>query len=101
MIGQADSWPHQIEIEVPPAGFDMKLHAVETWLAEWEIPYRIGSSLGPIGRLRVCFAKEKFARAFRHYHGGRIVPADEIAAALAADAEDDAFYGRLAVDYPG
>lgn len=97
----AENWPHQVEIEVPRAGFDMKLRSIEVWLQEWEIPYRIGSSLGPIGRLRVCFAKEKFARAFRHYHGGRIVPADEIAAALAADAEDDAFYGRLAGEYPG
>lgn len=99
MIGQTDSWPHQIDIEVPRAGFDMKLRAIETWLAEWEIPCRIGSSLGSTGRMRVCFAEEKFARAFQHYHGGRIIPAGEVAAALAADADDDAFYARLAGEY--
>lgn len=100
MIGQADRWPHQIEIEVPRAGFDMKLRAVETWLAEWEIPYRIGSSLGSVGRMRICFPQEKFARAFRHYHGGRIIPSDDVQAALAADADDDAFYDRAAGEYP-
>lgn len=42
--------------------------------------------------MRVCFAEDKFARAFRHYHGGRAIPADEIAAALAADADDEVFY---------
>jgi hypothetical protein len=94
MKGQADSWSHQVEIEVPRAGFDLKLRVMEIWLVEWEIPYRIGSSLGSIGRLRVCFADDKFARAFHHYHGGRIIPADEVAAALAADANDEAFYDR-------
>ena len=100
MQGHADSWLHQIEIEVPRAGFDMKLRAIEAWLQEWSIPYRIGSSLGSIGRMRVCFAEERFARAFHHYHGGRLIPADEIAAALAADADDDALYDRLGRDYP-
>lgn len=100
MIGQAESWPHQIEVTVPRVGFDAKLRAIEAWLVEWSIPYRIGSALGPIGRMRVCFAEERFARAFRHYHGGRLIPADEIAAALAADANDDALYDRLGRDYP-
>lgn len=100
MHGEADSWPYQIEIEIAPEGFDAKLRAAEAWLAEWEIPHRIGSSLaGASGSLRICFAEEKFARAFQHYHGGRHVPADEVAAALAADASDDALYDRLAIDY--
>jgi hypothetical protein len=99
MQGRADSWPYQVEIEVPRAGFGMKLRAVEAWLAEWEIPYRIGSSLGSTGQMRVCFAEEKFARAFQHYHGGRHVPADEAAAALAADADDEALFDRLAADF--
>lgn len=43
MIGVAEHSPHQVEIEVPPAGFQMKLRAMETWLREWEIRYRIGS----------------------------------------------------------
>ena len=99
MLGQAESWPHQVEIEVARDGFDAKLRAIETWLREWEIPYRIGSCLGAMGRMRVCFAEEGLARAFRQCHGGRFVPADEVAAALAADADDDSLYDRLSRDY--
>lgn len=99
MLGEADSWPHQIEIEIARDGFDAKLRAIEAWLAEWQMPHRIGSSVGTIGRLRVCFAEEKFARACRLHHGGRMVSTDEIAAAVAADAEDEELYDRLAADY--
>ncbi len=68
---------------------------METWLQEWEIRYRIGSSLGATGQMRVCFTEEKIVRAFPHYHGSRIVPVDEVAGALAADADDEAFYDSL------
>lgn len=101
MQGEADSWPFQVEIAIAREGFDAKLRAVEAWLNEWQIPHRIGSSLGEIGRLRVCFAEAKFARAFIAHHGGRQVPADEVAAALAADADDDALYDRLASEHDG
>lgn len=100
MQGEADSWPHQIEIKVSLAGFDAKLRAIEAWLQEWEIAYRIGSTISDIGRLRVCLAEEKFARAFQHYHGGRAISPDEVAAAQAADADDETLYDRLAREYP-
>jgi len=99
MPEHSGSWPYQVEIEVPRADFDAKLRAVEAWLLEWEIPHRIGSSLGALGRMRVCFAEEKLARAFRNYHGGQAVPADEVTAALAADADDEELYDRLAGEY--
>lgn len=102
MHGDADCWPYQAEIEIAREGFDAKLRAAEAWLKEWEISYRIGSSLaGASGNLRVCFAEAKFASAFIAHHGGRQVPADEIAAALAADADDDALYDRLASGHDG
>ena len=100
MLGEAESWSHQIEIEVPRIGFDGKLREIELWLTEWAIPYRIGSSLGAVGLMRVCFPEQRFARAFQHYHGGWSVPADEVAAALAADADDEALYEGLARSYP-
>jgi len=53
----------------------------------------------PSGRLRFCFADAKFAKAFVVQHGGRHVPVDEAAAALATDADDDALYDRLTADY--
>lgn len=61
-------------------GFDAKLRAVEAWLTKWEVPYRLGSSLGAIGKLCVSFAEEKFAWASEYFHGGRAVSAHEIAA---------------------
>lgn len=72
MQGQGDSWPHQVEIEMPRNEFDARLRAIEAWLTEWEMPHRIGSTLaGASGSLRVHFAEAKFARAFVSQHGGR------------------------------
>lgn len=100
MTTDAESWPHQILIAVAAADFDARLRAVETWLAEWEIPHRIGSTMmGQTGSLRVCFAEAKFARALHSKFGGVIVPRDDVARSLAADAADEDRYGALAREY--
>lgn len=100
MIGQANSWPHQIEFAIPRIDFDARLRGIEAWLREWAIPYRVGSSLGTIGLVWVRFAEERFARAFRQHHGGRIIPAEEVVSALSADSADEDLYDRLAREYP-
>jgi hypothetical protein len=97
----AGPWAYEVEIETSRETFDGKLRAIEAWLNEWEIPHQIGSTLMAKGVLRVCFADERFARAFLYHQGGRRVPADQIAAALKADADDEAEYDRLARECSG
>lgn len=100
MTTDADSWPHHVLIAVGAAEFDARLRDVETWLAEWEIPHRIGSTMiGLTGSLRVCLAEAKFARAVQSKFGGVIVPSDGVARSLAADAADDDRYDALAREY--
>lgn len=100
MKADADSWPHQVLIAAAAADFDMRLRAIETWLAEWEIPHRIGSAMtGETGSLRVCLAEAKFARAVQSKFGGVIVPSDDVAHSLVADAADEDRYDALARAY--
>lgn len=96
MFGEAPAWPYQVEIKLDGNRFAMKLLAIEDWLQGWEIPYRIGSVLGDVSLLRVRFAEAKFARAFVFNHDGRLIPQDEVEAALQADIDDQDEYHRLA-----
>lgn len=100
MLGKTDRWPHQVEIDLTRDEFDARLRSIEAWLNEWDIPHRIGSTLGASqGTLRICFTEAKFARAFIAQQGGRLLPDDEIERALSADAEDDELYRSLADEY--
>jgi hypothetical protein len=96
MFGHAESWPHVVEIELPRERFAGKLRDIETWLQGWQIPHRVGSTLGETGILRVRFAELKFARAFQFHHGGMILPDDEDETAMRDDENDQAEYQRLA-----
>ncbi|MDR6831439.1 hypothetical protein J2X48_005173 [Bosea sp. BE271] len=92
-----DIWEHQIDITAARVDFLAKLHAAESWLREWQIPYRVASFLdGPSGGLRICFTEAKFARAFLALHGGRTAPSNKIATMLAANADDEAIHNLLA-----
>jgi hypothetical protein len=92
--------PHQVLIEVDRSCFHSKLRDIEAWVAEWEIDAEIGSVLGSAGLLRVRFADEKAAYAFRRCFAGRSAAPGDAAAALATDAADEDAYERLAREYP-
>lgn len=95
-----DARPHHVVIEVDRSGFHSKLRDIEAWLAEWEVDAEVGSVLGASGLIRIRFADERAAYAFRRCHGGRAVPASEMDAAKLADAADEDLYARLAREYP-
>lgn len=100
MTTDDDRWPHQVLIAVGAAEFDARLRDIETWLAEWEIPHRIGSTLmGQTGSLRVRLAEAKFARALHSKFGGVIVPSDDVARSLVTDSADEDRYDALAREY--
>jgi hypothetical protein len=92
--------PHQVVVEVDRSRFHSKLREIEVWLAEWAIDAEIGSVLGSSGLLRVRFADEKAAYAFRRCFSGRPVALDDTAAAQSADAADEDLYDQLAREYP-
>lgn len=96
MSDDAGAWPHQVVIRLTLADFREKLRDIEEWLAMWELPYRIGAAVGAAGAVRICFAEEKFARAFIFNKGGVMAPADEIETAMIEDEADEAEYQRLA-----
>ncbi|KRE18214.1 hypothetical protein ASE63_03340 [Bosea sp. Root381] len=62
-----------------------RLGAMEVWLRQWEIPYRVVSVPRNDGAIRVCFSEDKYARAFQIKFGALRVPADACAAAQAAE----------------
>jgi nitrous oxide reductase accessory protein NosL len=89
------AWPHQVVIRLTLADFREKLRDIEEWLRMWEIPYRIGATVGPAGAVRICFAEEKFARAFVFNKGGTMALAEDIETAMLEDEADEAEYQRL------
>lgn len=95
-----DARPHHVVIEVDRVRFHSKLRDIEAWIAEWEVDAEVGSVLGSSGLLRIRFADEKAAYAFRRCFSGRAVALDETAAAQSADARDEDLYDRLAREYP-
>jgi hypothetical protein len=95
MLGSAKSWPHQVEIKLDGHHFASKLRDLETWLQGWEIPYQVRTTF-PAGTLRICFAEIKFADAFRMTYGGKLMPEDEVEAAMRADLADEEEYRRRA-----
>lgn len=96
----ADTRPHHVVIEVDRGRFHSKLRDIEAWITEWQVDAEIGSVLGSAGLLRVRFADEKAAYAFRRCFAGRSAPLGDTAAALAGDAADEDLYDRLAREYP-
>jgi hypothetical protein len=92
--------PYHVLVDVDATRFHSRLRDIEAWLAEWQIDAVIGSVLGTSGQLRVRFADERAAYAFQRCHGGRPIPPGEVAATLAADAEDKNLYDRLAREHP-
>jgi hypothetical protein len=92
MFGHAEGWPHVVEIELPRERFVGKPRYIENWLQGWQIAYRVGSTLGETGVLRVRFAEVKFARAFQFHHGGMLLPADEFETVMREDENDEAEY---------
>lgn len=95
-----DARPHHVVVEIGRDRFHTKLGEIEAWLAEWEIDAEIGSVLGSTGMLRVRFADDKAAYAFRRCFAGLPVTREDTVAAQAADAADEDLYERLARDYP-
>lgn len=96
----AEPRPHHVVVEVDRSRFHSRLREIEAWLAEWEVNAEIGSALSASGLLRIRFADKRAAYAFQRCHGGKEVPAVEIAAARQADADDDDLYDRLAREFP-
>lgn len=47
---------HQVMMHLTLADFRAKLTDIEQWLQMWEISYRIGAKVGPVGAVRICFA---------------------------------------------
>ncbi|WP_141740137.1 hypothetical protein [Bosea sp. BIWAKO-01] len=86
------SWAHQVLIAVEGDDFLSRLHAMDAWLSQWEIPYRAVSVPRDNGAIRICFSDERFARAFHVNLGGLRVPSDPLATELAADPAKDDFY---------
>ncbi|WP_152016419.1 MULTISPECIES: hypothetical protein [unclassified Bosea (in: a-proteobacteria)] len=92
--------PYQVLLEVDRDRFYTRVREIEAWLADWQVDAEIGSVLVDSGRLRIRFADERAAYAFRRCHGGRAVSLDELKTAKLADAADEDQYDRLAREHP-
>lgn len=92
--------PFHVLVDVDRDRFHSRLREIEAWLSDWQVDAEIGSVLGDSGRLRIRFADERAAYAFKRCHGGRSVPAGEVEAAKLADAADEDLYERLAREFP-
>ena len=68
----ADDWSYEVEIRLDRFTASTTLRRINTWLTSWQMPYGVRSStgMGP-SIMRVCFAEERFARAFQLKFGGR------------------------------
>jgi hypothetical protein len=89
----SNDFPHHVEFRAED-GFDRaKLQMVADWLAEWGFDHE-GREIEPGHIVRACFASAKDARTVHRYHGGRLIPADEIEQALDADEMDEKLYQR-------
>jgi hypothetical protein len=95
-----DGRPYQVMVEINRDRFRTKLREIEGWLAEWEVDAEIGSVLGSTGLLRVRFADDKAAYAFRRCFSALPMTLEDTVAAQAADAADEDLYQGLARDYP-
>lgn len=85
-------WAHQVRIALDGNDCLARLHAMDAWLSQWEIPYRAVSIPADNGAIRICFTEERFARAFHTNLGGERVPTDAYATELADDPAKDDFY---------
>lgn len=93
-------WSHQVAIKIAPEDAAERLRRIEHWSADWQIGFRVRDP-GRTGTLiRIAFEDARFARAFRMHFGGVVVPEDEIARALGADADAEDEFDRLAREYP-
>lgn len=88
----ARPWSFHVLIAVEGDDFLSRLHAMDVWLRQWKIPYRVISVPRDAGAIRVCFSEEKYARAFQVNSGARRVPFDAAATAQAADSAEADFY---------
>lgn len=98
MAEGTESWPHHVELRLAGEDFHAKLRDIEEWLQAWEIPYQVCAALSETGSLRICFAEEKFARAFIFHKGGTLAPGDEAETAMLEDKADEVEFQRLAND---
>lgn len=92
-------WPHQVELKLDKVSAAERLRRIEAWCSDWQIAFRVLGTMSE-GVVRVAFEEARFARAFHAHFGGVVAPADELAAASAADATDVDLYDRLAGEYP-
>ena len=87
----AEDFPHHVEFRADD-GFDRdRLQRIAEWLEEWGFTHE-GREIEPGRIVRACFASAKDARTVHRYHGGRLIPADEIEQALDADERDEDRY---------
>ncbi|WID99690.1 hypothetical protein QO058_30280 (plasmid) [Bosea vestrisii] len=95
-----DPRPFHVLLEVDGLRFHSKLREIEAWLADWEVDAEIGSVLVITTTLRIRFADERAAYAFRRCYGGTLETLAEVSRAQAADKVDSDLYEQLARKYP-
>lgn len=82
---RAEPWAYHVQVMAEGDDFLSRLYAMDMWLRQWEIPYRVVTVPRDDGAIRVCFSSEKHARAFETHFGVPRVPSDATATAKAAD----------------
>ncbi|MDR6831641.1 hypothetical protein J2X48_005310 [Bosea sp. BE271] len=89
---------HQVEIRLDKVSAGERLRRIEAWCGDWQIGFRVLDTM-TAGIVRIAFEEARFARAFVSHFGGVIVPADELEAAMAADADAEDAFDRQAAEY--
>lgn len=91
-------WIHQVELHLDRQAAPERLRRIESWCTDWQLGFRVIETTKP-DVVRVAFEDPRFARAFHSHFGGVIVPVDEIAKAMDADAAAEDAFDRLAREY--
>ncbi|GAU85785.1 hypothetical protein [Bosea sp. BIWAKO-01] len=78
-------WRHQVLLVAEGDDFLCRLEEMDSWLERWKIMYRVVSVKRDEGAIRICFREASLAHAFHEHLGGKLVPPDPCAVALAAD----------------
>jgi hypothetical protein len=83
----AQPWSYHVLVLVEGEEYLSRLGAMEVWLRQWEIPYRVVSPPPDSGAVRVSFCEDRYARAFQIRFGALRVGEGDAAQPVAKPAE--------------